>query len=114
MKTGSNGSGAGAAAATVLLAALLMLVAASMSADAAAAPRRLREPGPNPCTNDPNNPGRGCHSPHAGKQAATAQTEAQPRRLISFSKASAGPSGCTHDPSAPPGKKCPPLPPKAP
>jgi hypothetical protein len=65
MKTYGNGSGAAGGAAattTVLLAALLVLVvASSMRADAAAAPRRLGEPGPNPCTNDPNNPGHGCH-----------------------------------------------------
>ncbi|CAN6166882.1 unnamed protein product [Urochloa humidicola] len=110
LKRGGQGSGAGAAAATmVLLVALLVLVAASMRAEAAAAPRRLGGPGPNHCTNDPNNKGKGCDVPPPGKQAASEHTEAQSPRLISVSKASAGPSGCTHDPNAPPGNKCPPV-----
>ncbi|OEL29501.1 hypothetical protein BAE44_0009481 [Dichanthelium oligosanthes] len=117
MKRGGKGSGAGAAATTVLLVALLVLVAASMRADAAAAARRLGDPkpNPNPCTYDQNNPGHKCRVPTPpGKQAAAAHTEAQSRRLISVSKASLGPSGCTNDPNAPPGKKCPAPPAKAP
>ncbi|CAN6195843.1 unnamed protein product [Urochloa humidicola] len=106
MKRGGQGSsGAGAAAATmVLLVALLVFVAASMRADAAAVPRRLGDPGPNPCSYDPNNQGKGCHVPPAA--------EAQAGRLISVSKASAGPSGCTHDRKAPPGN-CPTPPARA-
>ncbi|CAN6195855.1 unnamed protein product [Urochloa humidicola] len=105
MKRGGQGSGAGAAATTmVLLVALLMLVAASMRADAAAVPRRLGEPGPNHCTNDPTNQGKGCHVPSAA--------EAQAGRQISVSKASAGHSSCTYHPNAPPGD-CPSPPARA-
>ncbi|CAN6195854.1 unnamed protein product [Urochloa humidicola] len=106
MKRGGEGSGA-AAAATLLLVALLVL------ADAAAATRRLGEtlsgPKHNNCSHDTNKPGHGCHVP-PGKQAAVAQSP----RLISVSKASAGPSTCTNDPNAPPSKKCPTPPTKAP
>jgi len=102
-----------AATTTVLLVALLVLVAASMRADAAAAvARRLSGPGPNPCTVDPNNPDHGCHVPSPGEQAAAAHAQAPPRRLISVSKASLGPSDCSNDKNAPPGKKCPPPPAK--
>ncbi|CAL5074423.1 unnamed protein product [Urochloa decumbens] len=98
---GGQGSGAGAAATTMaLLVALLMLVATSMRADAVAVPRRLGDPGPNHCSHDTKNQGQGCHVPPS--------TGTQPRRLISVSKVSAGPSGCTYDPNAPPGK-CPPT-----
>ncbi|TKW33036.1 hypothetical protein SEVIR_2G206900v4 [Setaria viridis] len=114
MKRGGKGSGAGAAATMVLLVALLLLVAASMRADAAAAARRLSGPKPNPCTHDPKKPGNGCQVPAPGKQGAAAHTEAQSRRLISVSKASAGSSNCTNDQNAPPGKKCPTPPAKAP
>ncbi|KAF8688350.1 hypothetical protein HU200_042312 [Digitaria exilis] len=116
MKTsGGKSSGSVAAATTVLLVALLMLVAVSMRADAAAvAARRLSGPKPNPCTYDTNNRGQGCNLPPAGKQAAAAHTEAPSSRLISVSKASAGRSDCTHDRNAPPGKRCPTPPAKAP
>jgi len=108
----------GAAAMTaVVLVALLVLVAASMRADAAAAARRLGEPLSVPelhnCTNGgPTNPGHGCHVPPPGEPAAAAHAQAPPRRLFSVSKASLGPSDCSHDPKAPPGKKCPPPPAK--
>ncbi|KAF8657646.1 hypothetical protein HU200_059797 [Digitaria exilis] len=92
-----------------------MLVVASMRAEAAAvAARRLSGPKLNPCTHDPNNPGQGCNLPPAAKQASAAHTEAPSSRLISVSKASAGPSDCTHDRNAPPGKRCPTPPAKAP
>ncbi|CAN6174245.1 unnamed protein product [Urochloa humidicola] len=108
MKRGGEGSGARAAAATLLLVALLVL------ADATAATRRLGEttlsgPKPNNCSHDPNKPGHGCHVP-PGKQAAVAQSP----RLISVSKASAGPSTCTNNRNAPPSMKCPTPPAKAP
>ncbi|CAN6210638.1 unnamed protein product [Urochloa humidicola] len=109
MKRGGQGSSAGGAATMVLLVALMLVVAASMPADAAAVPRRLGGPRPNNCSHDLKNKGQGCHVP-PGKHAAS--TEAQSPRLISVSKASAGPSTCTSNPSAPPGS-CPTPPARA-
>ncbi|CAN6174247.1 unnamed protein product [Urochloa humidicola] len=106
MKRGGQGSSAGAAATMVILLVALMLVvvAASMPAEAVAVPRRLGEPGTDHCSNDPNNHDQGCHVPPAA--------EAQAGRLISVSKASVGPSGCTYEPSAPP-SNCPTPPARA-
>ncbi|CAN6204399.1 unnamed protein product [Urochloa humidicola] len=113
MKRGGQGSSSVAAATMVLLVALMLIVAASMPADAAAVPRRLGEPTTNNCSFGHSNPGPGCHVP-PGNQAAAAHKEAPSRRLISVSKASAGPSTCTNDPNSHSSKKCPTPPAKTP
>ncbi|KAF8688348.1 hypothetical protein HU200_042310 [Digitaria exilis] len=69
--------------------------------------RRRCRPKLNPCTHGPNNPGQGSSS--SGAHGGTSS------RLISVSKASAGPSDCTYNPGAPPGQcPIPPAPAKAP